>query len=111
VPGPAVTPADPLFNVVAGPGARWRHRRDGALRDRLARRPVPGPLPGVVPGAGVRVFALPGPDVFRLLIAALVLRLRLWWCLRATAPAITGGGRGRGAPAPADRPGVGGRRG
>lgn len=82
VPNPAVTPTNLLFNVVAGPGALWRYRRDGALHGDLAQRLVLGTLPGVVIGAAVRVFALPGPDVFRLLIAALLLPLGLWLCLR-----------------------------
>ncbi|MGW6735759.1 sulfite exporter TauE/SafE family protein [Streptomyces sp. NPDC055013] len=83
VPNPAITPTNLLFNVVAGPGALWRYRRDGALRGDLARRLVLGTLPGVVLGAVLRVFALPGPEVFRLLIAALLLPLGLWLSLRA----------------------------
>lgn len=87
MPNPAVTPTNLLYNVVAGPGALWRYRRDGALRGDLARRLVLGTLPGVVLGAAIRVFALPGPSVFRLLIAALLLPPGLWLCLRALAPA------------------------
>ncbi|MEU5318635.1 sulfite exporter TauE/SafE family protein [Streptomyces sp. NPDC021056] len=87
VPNPAVTPTNLLYNVVAGPGALWRYRRDGGLRGDLARRLVLGTLPGVVLGAAIRVFALPGPSVFRLLIAALLLPLGLWLCLRALTPA------------------------
>ncbi|MGW4873999.1 TSUP family transporter [Streptomyces chartreusis] len=87
VPNPAVTPTNLLFNVVAGPGALWRYRHDGALRGDLTRRLVLGTLPGVVLGAAIRVFALPGPDVFRILIAALLLPLGLWLCLRALTPA------------------------
>ncbi|MFF5314770.1 sulfite exporter TauE/SafE family protein [Streptomyces massasporeus] len=87
VPNPAVTPTNLLFNVVAGPGALWRYRHDGALRGGLARRLVLGTLPGVVVGAAIRVFALPGPDLFRLLIALLLLPLGLWLCLGTLAPA------------------------
>ncbi|MFF5572815.1 TSUP family transporter [Streptomyces luteogriseus] len=87
VPSPAITPTNLLFNVVAGPGALWRYRRDGALRGDLARRLVAGTLPGVVLGAAIRVFALPGPGVFRLLIAILLLPLGLWLCVRTLAPA------------------------
>lgn len=87
VPNPAVTPTNLLFNVVAGPGALWRHARTGALRGPLARRLVAGTLPGVVIGATVRVFALPGPSVFRVLIAALLLPLGLWLCARTLRPA------------------------
>ncbi|MER7577708.1 sulfite exporter TauE/SafE family protein [Streptomyces sp. NPDC126514] len=86
VPNPAVTPTNLLYNVVAGPGALWRYRHDGALRGDLARRLVLGTLPGVVLGSAVRVFVLPGPDVFRLLIAALLLPLGVWLCLRTVAP-------------------------
>ncbi|MDX3525414.1 sulfite exporter TauE/SafE family protein [Streptomyces sp. ID05-39B] len=86
VPNPAVTPTNLLFNVVAGPGPLWRYRHDGALRGGLARRLVLGTLPGVVLGAAIRVFAIPGPDVFRLLIAALLLPLGPWLCLRALTP-------------------------
>ncbi|MEU7011155.1 TSUP family transporter [Streptomyces sp. NPDC046332] len=87
VPSPAITPTNLLFNVVAGPGALWRYRRDGALRGPLARRLTAGTLPGVVLGAAIRVYALPGPGVFRLLIAALLLPLGLWLCARTLAPA------------------------
>ncbi|MFJ7592998.1 TSUP family transporter [Streptomyces sp. NPDC097617] len=87
VPSPAITPTNLLFNVVAGPGALWRYRRDGALRGDLARRLVAGTLPGVIVGAAIRVFALPGPGVFRLLIAALLLPLGLWLGVRTLAPA------------------------
>ncbi|MFI9150567.1 TSUP family transporter [Streptomyces sp. NPDC053367] len=86
VPSPAVTPTNLLFNVVAGPGALWRYRRDGALRGGLARRLVVWTLPGVVAGAAIRVFALPGPDVFRILVAALLLPLGTWLCLRTLRP-------------------------
>jgi uncharacterized membrane protein YfcA len=86
VPSPAVTPTNLLFNVVAGPGALWRYRRDGALRGGLARRLVCWSLPGVITGAAVRVHALPGPDVFRLLVAALLLPLGTWLCLRTLRP-------------------------
>ncbi|MEU6002797.1 MULTISPECIES: sulfite exporter TauE/SafE family protein [unclassified Streptomyces] len=86
VPSPAVTPTNLLFNVVAGPGALWRYRRDGALRGRLARRLVAWTLPGVILGATIRVFALPGPHVFRMLVAALLLPLGTWLCLRTLRP-------------------------
>ncbi|MFF3348991.1 TSUP family transporter [Streptomyces sp. NPDC002779] len=94
VPNPAVTPTNLLYNVVAGPGALWRYRHDGALRGGLARRLVLGTLPGVVLGSVVRVFVLPGPDVFRLLIATLLLPLGVWLCLRTVTP-------GRHQPSPA----------
>ncbi|MGW1771923.1 sulfite exporter TauE/SafE family protein [Streptomyces sp. NPDC002104] len=87
VPSPAVTPTNLLFNVVAGPGALWRYRRDGALRGPLARRLVLWTLPGVIAGAAIRVFALPSPGVFRILVAAFLLPLGTWLCWRTLRPA------------------------
>lgn len=37
-------------------------------------------------GALIRVFAVPGPRVFRLIVAALLLPLGLWLCLQAVRP-------------------------
>ncbi|GAA3131800.1 sulfite exporter TauE/SafE family protein [Streptomyces echinatus] len=99
VPSPAVTPTNLLFNVVAGPGALWRYGRDRILGDPLVRRLVTGTLPGVVLGAIVRVFAVPGPAVFRLLIALLLLPLGLSLCVRTLFPAH----RRRTAPEPSAR--------
>ncbi|MCW5254147.1 sulfite exporter TauE/SafE family protein [Streptomyces sp. SHP 1-2] len=93
VPNPAVTPTNLLYNVVAGPGALLRYRRDGALAGPLARRLVLGTLPGVVLGAAVRVFVLPGPHVFRLLVAALMLPLGIWLITRTLRPAPPAGRR------------------
>ncbi|MBH5333355.1 TSUP family transporter [Streptomyces pactum] len=87
VPSPAVTPTNLLYNVVAGPGALLRYRRAGRLAGPLTRLLVAGTLPGVVLGALVRVFAVPGPRVFRLLVAALLLPLGLWLGLRTVRPA------------------------
>ncbi|MEV5184679.1 sulfite exporter TauE/SafE family protein [Streptomyces werraensis] len=93
VPSPAVTPTNLLFNVVAGPGALLRHHRAGLLRDPLTRRLVSGTLPGVVVGAAVRVFAVPGATVFRLLIAVLLVPLGLWLIRRTVRPARGTGGK------------------
>ncbi|MGW5132756.1 TSUP family transporter [Streptomyces sp. NPDC004135] len=82
VPSPAVTPTNLLYNVVAGPGALLRYRHDGSLYGPLTRRLIAGTLPGVVLGALIRVFALPGPAVFRLLVAVLLLPLGLWLIAR-----------------------------
>ncbi|MFC8622509.1 sulfite exporter TauE/SafE family protein [Streptomyces anulatus] len=87
VPSPAVTPTNLLYNVVAGPGALLRHHRAGTLRGPLTRLLVLGTVPGVVVGAVIRVFAVPGPTVFRLLIAVLLLPLGSWLCLRTLRPA------------------------
>lgn len=93
VPSPAVTPTNLLYNVVAGPGALLRYRRDGDLAGPLVRRLVLGTLPGVVLGAVIRVFALPGPHVFRLLVAALMLPLGIWLITRTLRPTPPGNRR------------------
>ncbi|MFJ4621811.1 TSUP family transporter [Streptomyces sp. NPDC088812] len=86
VPSPAVTPTNLLFNVVAGPGPLLRYRKAGRLGGPLARLLVAGTAPGVVIGAVIRVFAVPGPRIFRLLIAALLLPLGPWLWLRTLRP-------------------------
>ncbi|KOU18380.1 membrane protein [Streptomyces sp. WM6349] len=86
VPSPAVTPTNLLYNVVAGPGALLRYRRGGALGTPLVRLLVVGTLPGVVIGAVIRVFAVPGPAVFRVLVALFLLPLGLWLCWRTLRP-------------------------
>lgn len=90
VPSPAVTPTNLLFNVVAGPGALLRYRRAGTLGGPLARLLIAGTVPGVVIGALIRVFAVPGPRVFKLLVAVLLLPLGLWLCARTLSPAGPG---------------------
>ncbi|WP_433791506.1 TSUP family transporter [Actinoplanes sp. CA-252034] len=87
VPNPAVTPTNLLYNVVAGPGALLRYLRQGGFDRSLTRLLIAGTLPGVVLGAFLRVFALPGPRVFRVVVAAVLLPLGLWLCLRAVRPA------------------------
>jgi uncharacterized membrane protein YfcA len=80
VPSPAVTPTNLLFNVVATPGALLRYRRRGRLASPLTGLLLVGTLPGVVIGALIRVFALPGARVFRVVIAAVLLSLGVWLC-------------------------------
>ena len=69
IPSPAVTPTNLLYNVVAVPGALARYRRNEPLRSDLARRLLAGTLPGVIIGALLRVYLLPGGTVFRVLVA------------------------------------------
>ncbi|GGN89400.1 hypothetical protein GCM10011579_084210 [Streptomyces albiflavescens] len=68
-------------------GALLRYRREGLLNSPLTRRLVVGTLPGVVIGAVVRVFAVPGANVFRLLVAVLLTPLGLWLVIRTIRPA------------------------
>ncbi|GIE99996.1 sulfite exporter TauE/SafE family protein [Paractinoplanes rishiriensis] len=86
VPSPAVTPTNLLYNVVAGPGALLRYRRAGQLAGPLTRLLLAGTVPGVIAGACVRVFAIPGPQVFRLVVAVVLLPLGLWLIVRAARP-------------------------
>ncbi|MFJ7416540.1 sulfite exporter TauE/SafE family protein [Streptomyces sp. NPDC098077] len=97
VPSPAVTPTNLLYNVVAGPGALLRYWRAGQLGGPLTRLLIAGTVPGVIVGAVIRVFAVPGPQVFRLLIAVLLLPLGLWLWLRSVRPAPP---RARDLPSP-----------
>lgn len=81
VPSPAVTPTNLMYNVVATPGALWRHHRTGRLGGDLPRQILAGTLPGVVLGTLVRVYLAPGDRIFRLLAAAVLLPLGLWLCV------------------------------
>ena len=87
VPSPAVTPTNLLFNVVATPGALLRYHRQGTLSGPLTRQLVAGTLPGVIAGAVIRVYAVPGPRVFQLLVAAFLLPLGVWLAVRTLRPA------------------------
>ena len=72
IPSPRVTPTNLLFNVIAVPGALLRFRRQHQLGGPLTRRLVAGTVPGVIIGALLRVYLLPGAGAFRLLLAALL---------------------------------------
>ena len=84
-PSPAVTPTNLLYNVVSTPGALYRYRRQHQTGGRLALLLITGTLPGVITGSIIRVELVPGPRVFDLLVAALLLPLGIW--LAATRPA------------------------
>jgi uncharacterized protein len=83
-PSPAVTPTNLLYNVVATPGALYRYWRQGQTGGRLALMLIAGTLPGVIAGSVIRVEVLPGPRVFDLVVAAVLLPLGAW--LAATRP-------------------------
>ncbi|MCP2242475.1 sulfite exporter TauE/SafE family protein [Lentzea aerocolonigenes] len=90
VPSPAVTPTNLMFNIVAAPGALLRYRRHGSLGGPLTRQLIAGTLPGVVVGALIRVFAVPGAREFRLIVAAVLLPLGVWLCWRTVRPRHNG---------------------
>ena len=77
-PSPAVTPTNLLYNVIATPGALYRYWRQGQTGGRLALVLIAGTLPGGVAGSVIRVELLPGPRVFDLVVAAVLLPLGLW---------------------------------
>jgi uncharacterized membrane protein YfcA len=82
VPSPSVTPTNLLYNVVAVPGALVRYRRAGRLWTDLARRLLTGTIPGVVGGAIIRVYLLPGGALFKILVAVFRLPLGVWLIVR-----------------------------
>jgi uncharacterized membrane protein YfcA len=85
-PSPAVTPTNLLYNVVATPGALYRYWRQGQAGGTLAWLLIAGTLPGVVAGSIIRVEFLPSPQVFDLVVAAILLPLGSWLAL--TGPAV-----------------------
>jgi uncharacterized membrane protein YfcA len=80
-PSPSVTPTNLLYNVVSTPGALYRYWRQGQTGGRLALVLIAGTLPGVVAGSIIRVKVLPGPKVFDLVVAAVLLPLGVWLAL------------------------------
>ncbi len=88
-PSPAVTPTNLLYNIVAAPGGMYRYWRQGQTGGRLALVLIAGTLPGVIAGSVIRVELLPGPRVFDLVVAAVLLPLGLWLAL--TRPPAGGG--------------------
>jgi uncharacterized membrane protein YfcA len=87
-PSPAVTPTNLLYNVVATPGALYRYWRQGQTGGGLALVLIAGTLPGVTAGSVIRVELLPGPGVFDVVVAAVLLPLGAWLAL--TRPARPG---------------------
>jgi uncharacterized protein len=80
-PSPAVTPTNLLYNVVATPGALYRYWRQGQTGGRLALVLIAGTLPGVIAGSVIRVELLPAPQVFDLVVAAVLVPLGIWLAL------------------------------
>jgi uncharacterized membrane protein YfcA len=85
-PSPAVTPTNLLYNVVATPGALYRYWLQGQTGGRLALVLIAGTLPGVIAGSVIRVTLLPGPQVFDLVVAAVLVPLGIWLALTRPAP-------------------------
>jgi len=99
-PSPAVTPTNLLYNVVVTPGALYRYWRQGQTGGRLALVLIAGTLPGVIAGSVIRVTLLPGPQVFDLVVAAVLVPLGIWLALTRPAPPTKSDRRVRLIPAP-----------
>jgi hypothetical protein len=93
VPSPAVTPTNLLFNVIANPGALLVYGKRRYLGGALTRQLVIGTLPGVVIGALIRVFLVPGPHVFRLIVAVVLLPVGMWLWVQVLRPRPPGRSR------------------
>jgi uncharacterized protein len=99
-PSPSVTPTNLLYNVVATPGALYRYWRQGQTGGRLALVLIAGTLPGVIAGSVIRVRLLPGPHVFGLVVAAVLVPVGIWLVLTRPAPTGEPGRPMRLIPAP-----------
>ncbi len=99
-PSPAVTPTNLLYNVVATPGALYRYWRQHQTGGSLAVTLITGTVPGVIAGSVIRVEFLPGPRVFDLVIAAVLIPLGAYLSLSLPQPArVARAGRDLGVPA------------
>jgi len=99
-PSPAVTPTNLLYNVVATPGALYRYWRQKQTGGRLALVLIAGTLPGVIAGSVIRVQLLPGPRVFDLVVAAVMIPLGTWLALTRPPGPDNPARRARTIPAP-----------
>jgi uncharacterized protein len=99
-PSPSVTPTNLLYNVVSTPGALYRYWRQGQTGGRLALVLIAGTLPGVIAGSVIRVRLLPGPRVFDVVVAAVLVPLGAWLVLSRPARKHPPGRPARQLPAP-----------
>jgi uncharacterized membrane protein YfcA len=80
-PTNVATPTNLLYNIVATPGALYRYWRQGQTGGTLALLLTAGTVPGVIAGSVIRVKLIPGPHVFDLVIAAVLVPLGAWLLL------------------------------
>jgi uncharacterized protein len=66
---------------LVAPGALYRYWRQHQTGGRLALVLIARTVPGVIAGSVIRVELLPGPRVFELVVAAVLLPLGLWLTL------------------------------
>ncbi len=70
--GPAVSPTNLLFNIIAIPAGVWRFYREGRIVWPLAWVVIAGTLPGLLAGVYIRVKLLPDPRSFKLFVGAVL---------------------------------------
>jgi uncharacterized membrane protein YfcA len=73
--GPAVSPTNLIFNIVATPGAIRRYAKEGRLVWPIAWVLIAGTLPGVAAGAVIRVRYLPDARSFKAFAGCVLLYL------------------------------------
>lgn len=100
--GPAITPTNLLFNIVATPAGIHRYLREGRMVWPLVKVIAVGTVPGVVAGALARIYLLPDIRGFKLFAGIVLLLLggRLGTALlagRRPAGSVTGAFRVSGA--------------
>ncbi len=92
--GPAVTPTNLLYNVVAVPGGVVRYIREHRMVWPLAWLIAAGTLPGVFLGAIIRIHYLPNPRYAKVFVGCVLLYLGARLLLRrGTAPSPSRLGR------------------
>jgi uncharacterized membrane protein YfcA len=94
--GPAVTPTNHLFNVVAIPSGVYRYVRERRMLWPLAWVIIVGTVPGVVAGSLARIYLLPDPRNFKLFMGLVLLFIggrllkKVWTRSGAAKPAASG---------------------
>jgi hypothetical protein len=71
--GPAVTPTNLIFNVVAIPSGVYRYYREKRMIWSLVAAIIIGTLPGIFIGAIVRIKYMQDPRIFKLFVALVLL--------------------------------------
>jgi hypothetical protein len=84
--GPAVTPTNHLFNVVAIPSGVYRYARERRLVWPLTIVILLGTVPGVVLGSWARIRYLPDPRHFKLFVGLVLLLIGVRLALKVLRP-------------------------
>jgi hypothetical protein len=95
--GPAVSPTNLIYNIVAIPSGVWRYHREGRILWPLGLVMIIGTLPGVFIGAVVRLSYLPDPRTFKLFAGAVLLYVGVRLALSLFGKTPTGSGVAAGA--------------